>query len=399
MKRDGSPLYLKRIECPICATINEFETIRMGAYTEDGRDTDFRPTGRQWRNEKYADVNPLLYFMGTCESCFYTREFNRQFQEWKEDTTFRTYRQKTLRRRHLSALADSDSPLRRLGGGLWPSLYPIETAINKMLLGIMDEGLLEHPSDFDLGRWYLRVGWMFRERGEGRCPPPSPRSVHRRRLFGALEHLQADSVRLVERLAGVRELVENHSESMAAAPEDAERPARCRREMAGLAENLDGFNESLDALVDGMNESTSPLVGEEGLPGTESYGDYPSYEAFLAAIKVDWPVAATNEHEALRFSLKHYRIAYEAGRNIEPGNAHIQIVYMIGELARRVDEVDEARQYFDVAIRLGREWIHQHSADRSRTALARHIVDLAIEQTHLINDQSKVHAQSARTEP
>lgn len=392
MKRDNNPLYLKRIECPICATINEFETIRMGAYTEEGRDTDFRPTGRQWRNEKYADVNPLLYFMGTCDSCFYTREFNRRFQEWKDDTTFRTYRQKTLRQSHLGALADADSPLRRLGSSLWPGSYPIETAINKMLLGIMDEGLLEVPSDFDLGRWYLRIGWMFRERGEGRLPSPSPRSVHRRRLFGALERLQADSAKLVERLAGVRELVENHADSLATAPEDTERPAHCREEMAGLAETLGGFRGSLDALVNGMNQSPSPLVGDEGLPGTESYGDYPSYEAFLAAIKADWPEAVTNEHEALGCSLKYYRAAYESGRNVEPGNAHIQIVYMIGELARRVDELQQALQYFDAAIRLGREWIHQHGDDRSRTALARHIVELAVEQTHLINDEMKVHA-------
>jgi hypothetical protein len=133
-------------------------------------------------------------------------------------------------------------------------------------------------------------------------------------------------------------------------------------------------------------------VGEEGLPGTEPYGDYPSYQAFLTAIKADWPAAATNEHEALCFSLKHYRAAYESGRGIEPGNAQIQIVYMIGELARRVGDTDHAHQYLNLAIRLGREWIHQQGGDRNGTALARHIADLAREQTQLMKEETKVHA-------
>src|SRR3990170_5366793 len=99
MKTDESPFYISRVECPVCKTVNDFETIKMGAYNESGRDSDFCPTGREWRNQKYQAVNPLLYFMVACSSCFYAREFNRNFREWKDDTAFRTYRQKIVRQR------------------------------------------------------------------------------------------------------------------------------------------------------------------------------------------------------------------------------------------------------------------------------------------------------------
>ncbi len=42
---NDSPFYLTRLECPICKTLNEFETVRVGAYVEyfglypDGADT------------------------------------------------------------------------------------------------------------------------------------------------------------------------------------------------------------------------------------------------------------------------------------------------------------------------------------------------------------------------
>ena len=72
-----SPLFLTKVECPVCKTINEFETIKVGAYVEEDHDTDFCPKGRRWHNPKYAIYNPLLFFMATCENCYYTREFNQ----------------------------------------------------------------------------------------------------------------------------------------------------------------------------------------------------------------------------------------------------------------------------------------------------------------------------------
>ncbi len=158
-----SPFFLTKIECPICKTINEFETIRLGAYTERERDTDFCPTDRVWRNPRYQAHNPLLYFTAACSNCFYTREFSNSLKDWKQDSYFRTFRLRLIKERHLELLAQADSVIKSVGLALDPSRYPNETAVLKLILAIIDESLNERISELDLGRFYLRIGWLFRE--------------------------------------------------------------------------------------------------------------------------------------------------------------------------------------------------------------------------------------------
>jgi hypothetical protein len=384
MNPNETPFYLTPVECPVCKTVNEYETIKMGAYSEEGRDTDFCPTGRRWRNPRYQLISPLLYLMASCSSCFYTREFNRKFREWKSDNAFRLYRQATVRQRHLNLLAAVDGPVRRLGSALWPTSFPLPTAINKFLLGILDEEMLDQPSHFDLGRWYLRIGWLFREAGESGLALPSEHTATRQRLAGALRDLGTDIARVGQRVGDIRRLIEQHPESATLSPDDHDGPSRCRQTIEGFAEHIEAFSSGLDGLIRSLAHDTSPVVGGEGLAEGEAYGDYPSYGAFLASLQAEWPGVPTTEGEALRLSLQHYRQAYEEGHGIEPGNAQIQVAYMVGELARRVGENQEAQQYLNLAIRLGNEWIHKMGTDKTNTALARHIVDLAVEQMHIL---------------
>ncbi len=159
---NDSPFFNSRVECPICKTLNEYDTIKVGAYVESGRDTDFCPTGIKWRYPRYEGYSPLVFFIATCSNCCYSREFNNGFKEWQSDSHFRTYRLKTVKANHLEQLANADSVIKKLAEGLDPTRYPNESAIVKLLLAIYDEELSERPNFLDLGRWYLRTGWVFR---------------------------------------------------------------------------------------------------------------------------------------------------------------------------------------------------------------------------------------------
>lgn len=384
MKTDESPFYITRVECPVCKTVNDFETIKMGAYNESGRDTDFCPTGREWRNQKYQAVNPLLFFMVTCSSCFYTREFNRKFREWKDDAAFKTYRQKVVRQRHLSALAADDSLLKRLGAALWPASYPGPTAINKLILGIYDELMLDQPSHFDVGRWYLRVAWLFREQGPGDTASPSPRAVKMNRVSTALRELSGDLDRLSAKVNDIKQIIDAHPEAAAARADDTDGPDRCHLAITGIIDHLDGVANGIESLQERMKAGDSDCGAPAGT--AETFGDSPSYETFLSQLRGQWPIVPTNEWDALNSSLDHYKKSFEEARDIPPGNSQIQLTYMIGELARRVGKYQDSQQYFNLAIRTGREWLHKMGDDPTKTALARHVVDLAVEQMHTIRD-------------
>ena len=82
----------------------------------------------------------------------------------------------------------------------------------------------------------------------------------------------------------------------------------------------------------------------------------------------------------MSYAAEYYKSAYEEGKEISAGNQAIQAVYLIAELSRRVGKNKEARGYFNSSIKLAMEYIHANKGDRSRTALANKVLELAKEQ-------------------
>ncbi len=79
-------------------------------------------------------------------------------------------------------------------------------------------------------------------------------------------------------------------------------------------------------------------------------------------------------------AIQYYIEALQDGRTIAPGNQQLQATYLIAELSRRIGDYDGAKQYFNSTIKYGQEFIYQNRQDQSRTALARKILELALEQ-------------------
>jgi len=162
MKR-ASTFNINRIECPVCGTQNEFKGVKPKAYVETGRDTDFCPLGRDWRDSRHQVRNPLLYFMATCKRCFFTHELNKEFIEWNNCLEFNSPAFLVLKRKHLTELNQRKGAIKKMGKALRPSKNPFSSAVIKFLLGIYDENLKPDPSTYNLGRYYLRIAWLFRE--------------------------------------------------------------------------------------------------------------------------------------------------------------------------------------------------------------------------------------------
>ncbi len=379
-----SPFYLTKVECPICRTINEFETVRMGAYVEEGRDTDFCPTKITWRYPKYQAYHPLTFFIATCSNCYYSRELTPSFKDWKNDNTFRTYRLKTIKEKHLDQLATADSFVRKIGEAIDISRYPNESAILKLHLAIFDEQLTEHYSKLDVGRFYLRIGWVFRSMQENENP-------QQQLLQGLMVDLDNRYHSLRDSLQGFQEHVEEFSRSLAAHFETENISTEIKSQMYPFRDRfskvISSFQENyqqaqkrfkeLDELVD---EYKTTVLGGDGSGSGLTFGKYPSFADFLNELKHAWEGTVANEVEALRKAVQYYKEAFADGREIAPGNQQIQASYLIAELSRRVGDYDEARQYFNSTIKHGQEFIYQNRNDRTQTALARKILELAVEQ-------------------
>ncbi|MFH2036174.1 MAG: DUF2225 domain-containing protein [Candidatus Zixiibacteriota bacterium] len=379
-----TPVFLTKIECPICKTINEFETIKVGAYTEADRDTDFCPKDRTWRNPRYQVYNPLLFFSATCSHCYYTREFNNSYKEWKTDSYFKTYSLKTVKENHLQLLAQSDSVIKKIGAALDSIRYPNETAIMKLILAIIDESFYEKPMNLDLGRFYLRIGWIFRE---------MERSEDSNVQIGKGHLIDADNQfsRIKRSIADVSESIAGFKQSIQTQFDDETISAELKSllyqvkdkydiELASFLEMLsllDGKIEAVDLII---KEHRELMLGNSDGEISTTFHNYNSFYDFLCQLRNQWATIPRNEKEALTYAVEHYVKAFADGKAIGAGNQQIQASYLIAELSRRIGENEQAKEYFNKTIRTGQEFVHKHKHDKSRTALAKKILELAIEQ-------------------
>ena len=378
-----SPFLLFKVECPICKTINEFEQIKVGAYTEGSRDTDFCPEDIKWRIPRYQACNPLLYFTATCSNCFYTREFTSGYREWKSDNAFRTYRLKTVKTRHLEELSTSESVVRRLGAAIDTSRYPNESAVIKLLLAAFDEELAEHQSNLDLGRFYLRIAWVFRDLQKGENPNQTV-------LTGLLREMDNRYFSFKTAMDTARQNLDSLTSSVISQFEVPEVPAEIQSQILNHRDQFDqalqgiiaavaGASEKTDTLREMMTAYRAELVGSESSDGERSFGEHASFAQFLASAGA-WQGIVTNEREALEKAIHYYKQAFGGGHEIAEGTPQIQASYLIAELSRRVGDYDNAKQFFTSTIKAGQEFIYRNRRDQSRTQLARKILELAIEQ-------------------
>lgn len=380
-----NPVFLNKVECPICKTINEFETIKVGSYVEGGRDTDFCPKDIKWKYPRYQSYNPLVYFTAVCTNCYYTREFNNNFKEWKNDNTFRSYRLKPIKEKHLEQLSQAESVIKSLGESIDVSAYPNESAIVKLQLAIIDELLSEHKSNLDLGRFYLRIGWLYR----GFDMEENPNQQFMKSMLLELQSSFSVYKYAVQNTADEFTKYDRHlsahfastgltSDVMAMMAPFQDKFAT---EIDNVQKTFQDFQNSVQVLESLSNEYLNATSDGGSIEsGGSGFANSQNFFEFMLGLKKRDSNIVVDEKEALAKSVYYYKEAFASGREITPGNQQIQASYLIAELSRRIGDHDSAREYFNSTIKYGQEFIYQNRNDRSRIALARKILELAIEQ-------------------
>jgi len=105
--------------------------------------------------------------------------------------------------------------------------------------------------------------------------------------------------------------------------------------------------------------------------------DYSNFEDFLFYLKIYWQDVPTNENEALELAFKYYQKNLKENRLF---NQKIQASYLLGDISKRIGNLDNAKRYFDLAMRLGEDFLHKHKDDMVKTALAHKVLELSKSQ-------------------
>jgi tetratricopeptide (TPR) repeat protein len=287
-----------------------------------------------------------------------------------------------IKERHTHDLEAPGSLIKMVGAALDNERYPHETAVLKLLLAVYDELLYDHPSDLDLGRFYLRIAWMFRHLQIGQASSVSD-GVSRGRddyekAVTDLEIWLAGWKRNLEYLTAAGDVCFK-SEPSADAFDGS-----LTEQFTAVLSRAGEFHRAGEQLISDLRSlaadarATGTAVSEN-VPGN-AFHEYPDFQSFLARLTTSWNGVPRDEFEARRFAARYYKNAFETGKEISHGNQTLQAAYLIAELSRQIGDHDTARQYFNTTVKMGQEYINEIRGDRTRTALARKILELALAQ-------------------
>ncbi|MCD6162459.1 MAG: DUF2225 domain-containing protein [candidate division Zixibacteria bacterium] len=384
MSKDQEPFFYSTIECPVCKTKNKFENIRAGSYTESGKDTDFCPTGRVWQDPLYQAHDPLMYFMATCKECFYTREFNNSFKKWQNDTSFKTYRLQTIKEKHLKNYSVAGGVIQLLGLHIDTAKYPFESSVNKFLLGIYDELLVSRPSYLDIGRFFLRIAWLFRGNKDKAGSQTNAAVGLFAKLRGSAGQASKTLPDFADKVQGLKELLDNDfTMKFEDVPEADEYKKRIEKIISEITDSLNPLKQAGDKLMDIFNDAEKALMKGQVSTSEQSFFEYPGYFDFLSEVKKGWDEVPFSENDALIKANEYYQKSYESGGQISNGLQQIQAAYLIGELSRRTKNHKNAAQYFNQMVRMGRELVMGKKGDASTLNFAKKLLEMGMDQARL----------------
>lgn len=390
MSNNHEPFFKIKLECPVCRQINNFEVVKQGEYTESGRDTDFAPVGRIWKNPAYQKYHPLLFFTATCKKCYYTRELDSSYKEWQKDSNFKSYRLPSQKKKHLAEFKSDDSIIRLLGDQINNDSHPFEAAIIKLLLAIYDDNLHDRCSSLDIARYFIRIGWVYRDHDHDDVGQ-SAAQLMLNKIQIEIDRLKNDAGKFKSNISPLHQLISQDFDSVVGSSARNATSSKLKSTMenipqvwSSLLDNVEQLQTEFDEVKKEMHQPHSDS------PEPLGFGEYPAFCDFLYKVKERWNEIPINETEALALALKYYIKAYQDSREIKAGLQQLQAAYLIAELSRRVGDLSQAAEYFKISSKLAQELMMKNRNDKSIFSNARKIYEMVLEQGRSVKEIARV---------
>jgi uncharacterized protein (DUF2225 family) len=381
------PFTFFSLECPVCGQVNEYKKIKSGAFVETKIDTDFCPQERIWIFPENQNLHPYLFLLLTCEKCFFTREAETEFLEWKKDEIFTTQILPVQKQRHMQFCRDKNHLIFQLGTNLDVTNYPQQSIIIKLLLAIADEKLKDDPADFKIARLCLMMAWVFREQEQptysGASTPQSNSLNKQLKSFFEAQQNYSEQLRKVKKELESKSVPKSISSGQ---NEPEELKKRCLKWIEETQATFDFLNHWLGKLENLVSQEKMSKNKINPLTNlfTKKYKNYPNFIDYLKKLKEIHSEIALSEKEALELALVNYKNSFQGidilGKEIQKA----QTGYLIGELSRRIGDTSTARQFFDFSIKQTQELLQDEINIDYNVALAQKINQLAQQQKNLL---------------
>ncbi len=162
---DKHPFYIRQIKCPVCGTDSEQRWFQSKTYSERNVDLDKHVQNFAWADPDFKDFHPPLFYIWHCYNCHYADSYMEYENPMKDP--FSNFRQ--LKDIFIDQYQDDprvEKIIDKLGENIDYTRMNYYQAIKLHLLGIFIQQMIDDEEELDAlktGRYYLRLGWLFRE--------------------------------------------------------------------------------------------------------------------------------------------------------------------------------------------------------------------------------------------
>jgi uncharacterized protein (DUF2225 family) len=162
---DKNPFYIQKVKCPVCDAKNDQRWFHAKIFSERNVDLDKHVGKYMWADKSFKRYLPNLYYIWHCNNCHYTDSYLTYENPMKD--TFNNFR--FLKEAFIDQYHDDpriEKIINKLGENIDYNKMHHYQAIKLHLLAIYIQELMEEVEEQDvlkIGRYYLRLGWLFRE--------------------------------------------------------------------------------------------------------------------------------------------------------------------------------------------------------------------------------------------
>ena len=352
-----SPFVTKAIACPVCYTKTEHRFFRRRIFTIEETEPDQHVTRYKWTSDTVERVNPLYYAIYFCPECFYAdvaEEFSKPYETESGAATVKAFKQ----------TASDNTLVSLIGQHIDYEDIDFDAALRLHFLAVAVHSLpaVEPQDPYKLGRLYLRIGWLYREREQGlpegidADSAADDASAHDAgcapQLLAAAEAFQESCSQLGNQWEDLEHLARQRAQELAQGDSESDNPYPPHVEALTSAWNA--LNAGLHELRDAAFRDASALLPETGEDSGETAqssrasarqerrAQFLPRATFMERLQSLWESVPRNESDALALALEGFLRALTDDVRFDNPQSRLKISSLVIELQIRMGDYEGA---------------------------------------------------------
>ena len=308
------------------------------------KESDQHVLDYKWTSPRIQQIHPPFYFLLLCRHCFYTdtiEDFetpdNSDYSRW-------------VIKCNKDARNASDPVIQLLSSGIQYDDINFDSAMRIHLLATYLQ-LLSPPDVIDsykLGRLFLRIAWLYRERSQKRdsagSKSPQNENPTKTSEISDLGELVLTGFGEAEELAYA--FSSKWGALDKAIQQDVE--SRFDEKTVPFKEDIDVTGTSIDSLLEQVKVAKTAyliyVATEENSVAVRASSTGYSMEdtSFIDKLRLMWPLAPSTEKEAMRTAVKYFEQALSTDPRFESMESDFRVSSLSVDLLMRCGEIDSA---------------------------------------------------------